>query len=143
MTKVKTLVNGNIYDVEVLERNRNLATFVIAGRSYTVELAETVSPPTSANENTQPGAKKKKKNTTGKKQSSSSGSTEISAPIPGLLVGIDVEVGESVTEGQVLLRLEAMKMENSIVSPKDATITSIEVELGDEVKDGQVLIRLD
>jgi biotin carboxyl carrier protein len=148
MIKVKTLVNGEIYDVEVLERERNSASFIVKGRAYKVELAEAISTPASAavaqGSKSEPKPNKQNKGKSkGKSTASiSSGDTVVTAPIPGLLVGIDVAPGDSVTEGQVLIRLEAMKMENSIVSPKDATIESIEVELGDEVKDGQLLIRL-
>jgi biotin carboxyl carrier protein len=141
MTKIKTLVNGNLFDVEVIERDRNSASFIVKGRTYKVELAESMSRASDAPEKSG-GNSVRIQSSSLNNSSTSTDSNLILAPIPGLLVGIDVAQGDSVAEGQVLLRLEAMKMENSIVSPKNAKIESIEVELGDEVMDGQILIRL-
>ena len=66
---------------------------------------------------------------------------ELKAPMPGLVLEISVEVGQAVTKGDRLLVLEAMKMENVIKSPTDATVASIEINKGETVEKNQVMIR--
>jgi biotin carboxyl carrier protein len=65
---------------------------------------------------------------------------DIKAPMPGLIVGISVEPGTSVSKGDTVLILEAMKMENVIKAPGDGTVKAINVEKGDRVEKGQVLV---
>lgn len=62
--------------------------------------------------------------------------------MPGTILDIKTSVGASVTSGQVLCILEAMKMENDIVSPQDGTVASINVSKGDSVEAYQVIITL-
>ncbi|RYF78375.1 MAG: biotin/lipoyl-binding protein, partial [Cytophagaceae bacterium] len=64
----------------------------------------------------------------------------IKAPMPGLIVGISLEVGSVVSKGDTVLILEAMKMENSIKAPGDGTVKAIKVQKGDRVEKGQVLV---
>ena len=68
------------------------------------------------------------------------GEGAVVAPIPGKILSIDVAVGDAVEINQVLLKLEAMKMENNVASPTAGTVQSIDVAVGAEVSDGQVLI---
>lgn len=68
---------------------------------------------------------------------------EIKAPIPGLILEINVTVGQEVEEGDNLLILEAMKMENTFQSPRAGTIKSIAVSKGDAVDKGQLLIEFE
>jgi len=67
----------------------------------------------------------------------------IASPMAGVILSIDVEEGESVSSGQLLVVLEAMKMENQIIAPSDATVKSINVSVGESVQDGQVLVELE
>ncbi|MBR9922999.1 MAG: acetyl-CoA carboxylase biotin carboxyl carrier protein subunit [Bacteroidetes bacterium] len=66
--------------------------------------------------------------------------SEIKAPMPGLVLSVDVKAGQEVSEGQALLILEAMKMENVIKSPVDAVISDVSIKPGDAVEKGQILI---
>ncbi|MGL5088163.1 MAG: biotin/lipoyl-containing protein [Cetobacterium sp.] len=66
--------------------------------------------------------------------------TKVEAPMQGLVVSIDVTVGTSVKVGDTLLVLEAMKMENPIVSPVNGVIQSITINKGDTVDGGTVLL---
>jgi len=68
---------------------------------------------------------------------------EVKAPMPGLIVAIKVEPGQSVQKGDPLLILEAMKMENILKSPGDGVIKIIKVNLKDNVEKNQVLILFD
>ena len=67
----------------------------------------------------------------------------IKAPMPGLVLEISVEVGQEVLEGDNLLILEAMKMENSFTSPRAGVIKSIVVNKGQAVDKGQLLIEFE
>lgn len=70
------------------------------------------------------------------------GSVEVTAPMPGKVVAVKASVGQAVKKGEVVLVLEAMKMENDIVAPEDGTIASINVANGDAVESGAVLATL-
>lgn len=72
----------------------------------------------------------------------SAGSVNVDAPMPGNILDIKVSNGASVKAGDVLLILEAMKMENDIVAPQDGTIASINVNKGDTVDAGQTLVTM-
>lgn len=67
----------------------------------------------------------------------------IKAPMPGLILHIAVKEGQEVSEGDSLLILEAMKMENNFTSPRAGIIQSIKVKQGDAVDKGQVLIEFE
>ncbi len=68
---------------------------------------------------------------------------EIKAPMPGLILDINVNIGDEVTEGDTILVLEAMKMENSIASPRDGIIKSIAVQKTAAVEKNQLLIEFE
>ena len=67
----------------------------------------------------------------------------IKAPMPGTILDVKVAPGSTVKKGQVLVILEAMKMENEIVSPQDGKVASVNVSSGTSVTTGQVLISLE
>lgn len=71
-----------------------------------------------------------------------SGSVSVDAPMPGNILDVRVANGASVKSGDVLVILEAMKMENEIVAPQDGVVASINVNKGDTVEAGQTLISL-
>ncbi|MBD3305275.1 biotin/lipoyl-binding protein [candidate division KSB3 bacterium] len=71
---------------------------------------------------------------------SSAGGHQVQAPMPGKVLSVNVSQGDAVKNGDVLLILEAMKMENDIMAPADGTIASIEVKSGDSVNTGDVLV---
>jgi acetyl/propionyl-CoA carboxylase alpha subunit len=77
------------------------------------------------------------------RQSTHSGQLNIAAPMPGLVKGVLVEVGDIVSKGQRLVILEAMKMENDITSPAEGKVTRIDVEHGTIVEGGKVLISIE
>lgn len=64
----------------------------------------------------------------------------VSAPMPGNILRIDVKQGDTVKEGQILVILEAMKMENEIVAPKDGTVAQVVTSKGAVVDTGTPLI---
>jgi len=70
------------------------------------------------------------------------GDTAIPAPMPGKVSKVNVKVGDQAKKGDVLLILEAMKMQNEISAPSDGTVKAVNISGGDNVKPGQVLVIL-
>ncbi len=73
------------------------------------------------------------------KSSSAVGGVKINAPMPGKIVDIKVKAGQKVDKGQVVVVLEAMKMENEICAPQAGTIATVDISVGDGVEGGDVL----
>ncbi len=71
-----------------------------------------------------------------------SGGQKVEAPMPGNIVNVAVNVGDTVKKGQLLVVLEAMKMENEIVSPVDGKVVSVGVSKGDTVNPGDTLVQI-
>ncbi len=70
------------------------------------------------------------------------GAQTISAPMPGTILKVNVSNGQAVKKGDVLMILEAMKMENEILAPNDGTVSSVGVAQGASVEAGTVLCSL-
>ncbi len=67
----------------------------------------------------------------------------ILAPMPGRIIAVEVAAGDTVTKGQRLVTLEAMKMEHSLTAPFDGTIAALEAETGAQVSEGTLLVRVE
>lgn len=76
----------------------------------------------------------------GTKHLESDSARDVKAPMPGLVVLVDVKEGDTVAKGQQILVIEAMKMENPITSPADGTIENLKVEAGQAVDKGELLM---
>lgn len=76
------------------------------------------------------------------KSAGAEGAVKIAAPMPGKILAIKANVGQSVKRGEVVMILEAMKMENEITAPEDGTIAGIHVGVGDSVESGDTLASL-
>ena len=122
MKNYRITVNGNVYDVEVEE----LGSSVLAA-------------PVSA----APTAPKKTVKKEAKVQSGGTeGAVKINAPMPGKILSVKVSAGQAVKRGDVVMILEAMKMENEIVAPQDGTVATINANEGSSVEAGAVLATL-
>jgi biotin carboxyl carrier protein len=74
--------------------------------------------------------------------SGAAGSVKIESPMPGKILAIKANAGQAVKKGDVVMILEAMKMENEITAPEDGTVASINVAVGDSVESGDTLASL-
>lgn len=129
MKKFLIKVNGNQYEVEVEE---------IKGGTVASQPTVTVSSPAPAPAPAPaPKAAAPKKSAGG-----SAGSVKVDAPMPGTILAVNVKPGDSVKKGQVLVILEAMKMENEILAPQDGTVSSVDVSGGASVDSGDILLTL-
>ena len=115
-------VNGNVYDVTV-EENTGAAAPKAAAPAPKAPAAAPKAP-------------------AAPKAAGAQGSVAVSAPMPGKILGGKASVGQAVKRGEVLLVLEAMKMENDIVAPEDGTVASINVSVGDSVEAGETIATL-
>ena len=70
------------------------------------------------------------------------GGEQVNAPMPGTILSVNVTVGDSVKRGQVLMILEAMKMENEIMCPRDGRVTAIQAAKGAAVESGTPLFTI-
>ncbi len=68
---------------------------------------------------------------------------DLKAPMPGLVVAVNIAVGQEVKEGEGILVLEAMKMENTLLAPRDGIVKSIGVKEGDKVEKNELLIEIE
>ncbi len=68
---------------------------------------------------------------------------DIKAPMPGLILEVNVKAGDEVKEGDYLLVLEAMKMENTLTAPRDGVVKSVSVDKSDAVEKNQLLIEME
>jgi biotin carboxyl carrier protein len=71
-----------------------------------------------------------------------SGEVRIRAPMPGLIVSLPVKAGQAVRQGEVLVILESMKMDNELRAPRDGTVARLHIEIGDSVEGKQMLVTL-
>lgn len=115
--KRKVIVDGQEFEVEVeVENGKWLAT--VEGRTFEIEIPDS-------------GPVVKKRRTAGGKKKKSG---TVSANIPGKIVTIEVSKGQEVTEGQVILILEAMKMQNEIQAPVNGKVVSVNCEEGQSIE---------
>ena len=113
----------------------------INGISYEVEVEEMGEVQTPSPANTQPNVQNTANLSPAPQPSQSNGPSEaINAPMPGTIVDIKVREGEAVKSGQVIMVLEAMKMENEIVAPKDGKVIAIKAAKGASVSSGEALL---
>ncbi len=129
----KITVNGKLYDVSVEEVGE-----ILGG----VQASKTISTFVNTdNANTN----NNEKQISNKPQDSipiDENAISIKAPMPGTILSFNVSVGDTVSEGQVLAILEAMKMENELVSPASGKVKSIHVEKGSSVVENQIILQI-
>jgi biotin carboxyl carrier protein len=141
MKKFKFKINGQQFDVEVNDFEEKLTVVSVNGTEYEVEVeheVQKVKTPTLSRKAvvTKPGEGKIKKT------AGAAGGFKVEAPLPGSIFKINVAVGDTVSEGDCLLIMEAMKMENNVLSEKSGTISAIKVNIGDSVLQNDILLTI-
>ena len=121
MKTYKVNVNGNLYEItlEVIDKPAVASASSAAPAPSAAPAAPAPAAPATA--------------------SSGAGTETISAPMPGTILSVNVSNGQPVKKGDVLFVLEAMKMENEIMSPCDGTVRGVSVSKGASVDTGAVL----
>lgn len=126
----KLIVDGAPFLAEVVESSADSLGVKIDGIVYRIGLPVPVSTAPVAQATPQPDLS----------ASSVAEGVAVPAPLPGRILKVSVEIGQSVTRGQELCVIEAMKMENSIRAPQDGTVKDVRVAVGQTVTPGAVLI---
>ena len=119
MKNLKITVNGVVYDVQVEETDGSTAAAPAAASAPKAAPKAAAVP---------------------KKSTGTQGSEKVTSPMPGTILNVAVKAGQAVKTGDVLVVLEAMKMENEIKAAHDATVASVEVSKGESVDTGAVLV---
>ena len=127
--KYKVTLNGRTYEVEVEAGKAMLLDEYEAIAPAPVAAAPVAAAPAAAPAAAAPAA-----------PAVTGAGEAINAPMPGTILKVNVTAGQAVKEGQVLLVLEAMKMENEILAPKNGTVTQVVVAKGASVDTGAPLV---
>ena len=147
MKKYKMKINGENYEAKILSYDGTEAKVEVNGVEYLVEIEDQPS--------STPVFKKTNKSSSSQSRiqapvapiskpspQSPPSAGSVVAPIPGTVLDIKVNVGDSIEANQVVMIIEAMKMESEIHSSGSGTIKSIKVNKGDSVQEGQLLIEI-
>lgn len=148
MNKYQYKVQGVDYDVEIVDVEGNIAKVSVNGIPFEVELKEPIKAshmpkrpvvkPAAAPAAAAPVAAPKAE----KPAAAAGAGTKIKAPLPGTITEMKVKVGDTVKNGDTVVVLEAMKMQNNIEAECDGTVTSVLVNPGDTVMEGDTLITI-
>ncbi|KJF41675.1 MULTISPECIES: biotin/lipoyl-containing protein [Draconibacterium] len=140
MKKYKFTISGTEYDVHLKDIEDNVAEVDVNGTIYEVQIHGEVK-----TSKTPKLIRKPVEQMPGEgqiKKSASTGKHKVTAPLPGTILKINVSVGDVVTEGQNLMVMEAMKMENQVQTTKGGEVTAIKVNVGDSVLQDDLLIEI-
>jgi glutaconyl-CoA/methylmalonyl-CoA decarboxylase subunit gamma len=139
MKKFKFTISGNSYEVEVRDFDLNTIEVEVNGTTYNVEIhreaKKTKTPTLVRAEVVNAGRETIEKKDKGT-------AVPVFAPLPGTIMEVFVKPGDVVKKGQKLLMMEAMKMENQVLSEKDGVVETVKVSSGTTVLQGDVLIEL-
>lgn len=140
MKEYKYKINGNTYNVTIGDIDDNMAQVEVNGVPYKVELEKAPAvkvasaPRPSAAPRTETG------NKVISKPAATGGANAVKAPLPGVILSINVKEGDTVKAADTILMLEAMKMENAIHAGRDGKVKSVNVKQGDSVLQDDVLV---
>ncbi len=152
MNKYQYKVQGVDYDVEIEEVEGNVAKVNVNGIRFDVELKQPINPTSSLKkvrvEAPKPVARPAIPTAApaaapaAASAAPAGAGSPIKAPLPGTIIELKVNVGDTVKQGDCVLVLEAMKMQNNIESEYEGTVTSITVKQGETVMEGAVLLTI-
>ena len=146
MRRYRVTVNGHVYDVEVEEYSTSrLQGSLQADR---IRLTRAGHSAVRVNSSVSGASQAGRRQARGMEPRSVAGlapgkGTQVKAPLAGVILSVSVEVGSNVKRGDVLVSLEALKMENEIQSPVDGTVSYVGVSEGQDVQAGAVLVVID
>jgi biotin carboxyl carrier protein len=145
MKKYKLKVNDNTYNVDIEDIEDNIASVVVNGVNYKVELDKKIQQtktPKLLRSVVSPSTESDNAIVKTSSPLSPKGAGFIKSPLPGTILNVLVKVGDTVKIGDKLLVLEAMKMENNINSDKVGRVLAVKVAPRDAVLEGDILIEI-
>ncbi len=138
MKNFKFEINGNTYEVEVGKVEGTLAEIEVNGTKYSVTLDKEVPVIKTPTIVKKPLAKPKEN----KPLTTETKLSIVKAPLPGNILDLKVKEGDEVKKGDVLLIMEAMKMENNVMSDVSGVVKTLKVGVGDTVLQNDVLVEI-
>ena len=143
MKEYKYRINGNQYTVAINEVCDTTAKVTVNGEEYTVEWEKPVEEKPVVK--VQPVAAKPVATAAAPAAAPTTpvSGNAIKTPLPGVIIDVKVNTGDTVKKGDTVVVLEAMKMENNINADRDGKVVAVQVAKGDTVADGAVLIVLE
>lgn len=142
MKQYKFKINGNEYNVAVNSVSGNIADVTVNDTPYQVELENAPAAPVQAIPVQAAPAAQTAAAPAAPKPAPSGAGKAVKSPLPGVIISVNVNVGDAVKAGQVVAVLEAMKMENEIQAESDGTVTAVHVGKGDSVLEGASIVTL-
>ena len=150
MNKYQYKVQGVDYNVEIEEVSGNLAKVNVNGIPFEVELQQPINaaqaitrPKVSAPKSAPAAAPAAAPSVAAPAAAPVAGNgTSVKSPLPGTITAVNVKVGDKVNNGDTVVVLEAMKMQNNSEAETTGTITSVAVSAGDSVMEGSVLVTI-
>lgn len=148
MKKYNYVINGVSYEVSISEESDLSAKVEVNGELYLVEKhggqksadQPVAKPRPKPVETVTPVAKPAAPTAQPKASAVPAGGAAITSPLPGVVMKVLVKAGDAVTEGQTVLVLESMKMENEIGASRSGHILSVNCDQGQQVTEGDVLV---
>jgi len=134
-------INGKDYKVKVNSLEENVADIEINGKNYKVNFRQLGSVEQTVKKNVT-SQNVEKPVLQSEKKSDGEQIKKVVAPLPGVVLNILVKEGEHVKEGQDLLIMEAMKMENAIHSPYSGKVIKVNVKKDDTIAEGDILVEI-
>ena len=145
MKQYRFKIYGNQYNVDINSVEGNIASVSVNGTSYQVELEDAPAAPVQAvpvQASVMTPAAAPVQAAPAQKPAASGAGKPVTSPLPGVIIAVKVNVGDSVKAGQEVAVLEAMKMENSIEAIQDGTVTAIHVDKGDSILEGAPIVTI-
>jgi biotin carboxyl carrier protein len=142
MKEYKFKIDGKAYDVCVEGMEDGKASVKVNGEAYSVELGQEAPAAAPAAGVSAPSATPEASSQASPKAATSGAARKIVSPLPGVIVEVDVKEGDSITAGQKVAVLEAMKMENEIQAEFAGTVTAVHVATGDSVLEGAPIVSI-
>lgn len=131
-------VNGNHYAVKINGVEGQAIDLEVNGTPYRVEMDKELK----SSKTPKLLRSEAPRTTAPKVVTRSAKKSNVVAPLPGTVMTINVKAGDVVTKGDLLMTMEAMKMENNVLAESDGTISNIKVEEGTAVLQGEVLVEM-
>lgn len=149
MKKFNFTISGNSYSVNVKGIEGNIAEIEVNGTPYDIEIAQEVKTTKTPvvlvrkEVNTKQGDERVKENLSPVSEGKKPSAKTIKSPLPGNILKVNVNVGDSFEDGDVLMVMESMKMENNILAERSGTITKVCVQVGKTVLQDEVLFEIE
>ena len=135
-------INGKEYQTAVEQTSETEIQVTVNGKTFTAEVEKAAAAPVKVAAPKAAPAPAAAAAPSAPK-APSAGATVVSSPLPGVIVSVAVKAGQAVKAGDLLLTLEAMKMENSVLAEADGTVKNILVAAGQTVQSGDALVEME